>query len=34
VPGTCHAGDVIFRAAMPEVFAATVADIHRFVAGL
>ncbi|MCO1654038.1 alpha/beta hydrolase fold domain-containing protein [Pseudonocardia humida] len=34
VPGTCHAGDVIFRAAMPEVFAATMADIHGFVSGL
>jgi len=34
VPGTCHAGDVIFRAAMPEVFAATIGDIHRFVSGL
>jgi acetyl esterase len=34
VPGTCHAGDVIFRAAMPEVFAATIGDIHRFASGL
>jgi acetyl esterase/lipase len=34
VPGTCHAGDLLFRAAMPEVFAATMADVHRFVSGL
>lgn len=34
VLGTCHAGDMIFRAAMPDVFAATVSDIHRFAAGL
>jgi acetyl esterase len=34
VLGVCHAGDVIFRAAMPDVFAAAVADVHRFAAGL
>jgi acetyl esterase/lipase len=32
VLGVCHAGDVIFRAAMPDVFAATIADVHRFAA--
>ena len=30
VNGTCHAGDVIFRAAMPEVYQATVRDINGF----
>lgn len=30
VNGTCHAGDCIFRAAMPEVFAATQRDIASF----
>lgn len=30
VNGTCHAGDVIFRAAMPDVYAATVRDIKGF----
>ncbi len=30
VNGTCHAGDVIFRRAMPEVYAATVRDIKGF----
>ncbi|MGD9704529.1 MAG: alpha/beta hydrolase fold domain-containing protein [Acidimicrobiia bacterium] len=30
VNGTCHAGDLIFRAAMPDVFAATVRDIRGF----
>jgi hypothetical protein len=34
VNGTCHAGDAIFRVAMPEVYAATVRDITGFVAGL
>jgi acetyl esterase len=32
VASVCHAGDVIFRAAMPDVYAATVSDIHRFAA--
>jgi hypothetical protein len=31
-PEICHAGDVIFRAAIPDVYAATVSDIHRFAA--
>ncbi len=30
VNGTCHAGDVIFRRALPEVFGATVRDIKGF----
>ena len=30
VNGTCHAGDMIFAAAMPDVFAATVRDIKGF----
>jgi acetyl esterase/lipase len=30
VNGTCHAGDCIFRGAMPEVFFATVRDISGF----
>ncbi len=30
VNGTCHAGDLIFRKALPEVFAATVRDIKGF----
>jgi acetyl esterase len=30
VLGVVHAGDVIFRGAMPDVYAATVADVHRF----
>ena len=30
VNGTCHAGDVIFAAAMPDVFAATVRDVKGF----
>jgi len=30
VNGTCHAGDLIFSAAMPEVFAATIRDIKGF----
>jgi hypothetical protein len=30
VNGTCHAGDLIFEAAMPEVTAATVRDIKAF----
>lgn len=30
VNGTCHAGDMIFRQAMPEVYAATVRDIKGF----
>lgn len=30
VNGTCHAGDCLFRAAMPEVYAATIRDISGF----
>lgn len=30
VNGTCHAGDCIFRGAMPEVYAATIRDIKGF----
>jgi hypothetical protein len=30
VNGTCHAGDGLFRAAMPDVYAATVRDIKGF----
>jgi acetyl esterase/lipase len=34
VNGTCHAGDLLFRAAMPDVFAATIRDVHGFCASL
>jgi acetyl esterase/lipase len=30
VNGTCHAGDCIFEAALPEVFSATIRDIKGF----
>jgi hypothetical protein len=30
VNGTCHAGDMIFRKALPEVYAATQRDIKGF----
>jgi acetyl esterase/lipase len=30
VNGTCHAGDMIFRAAMPDVYRATIRDIKAF----
>jgi acetyl esterase/lipase len=30
VVGTCHAGDLLFPALMPEVFAASVRDISGF----
>jgi acetyl esterase len=30
----CHAGDVIFRRAMPDLYAATVHDVQRFAARL
>ena len=30
VNGTCHAGDCIFRAAMPDVYYATIRDISSF----
>jgi acetyl esterase len=34
VNGTCHAGDMIFEAAMPEVTAATIRDIRGFAGSL
>lgn len=34
VTGTCHAGDLIFRVAMPEIFDATVDDITAFATSL
>ena len=33
VPGACHAADLMFRAAAPDMYAATVADVHDFAAG-
>lgn len=33
VAGACHAGDIMFRAAAPDMYLATVADVHRFAAG-
>lgn len=30
VNGTCHAGDLLFGDAMPDVFAATIRDIKGF----
>ena len=34
VNGTCHAGDMIFAEAMPDVYAATVRDIKGFAESL
>jgi acetyl esterase/lipase len=34
VNGTCHAGDVLFRAALPDVYAASVRDVRGFVASV
>lgn len=34
VTGTCHAGDLIFRTAMPEVFEATINDLTAFARSL
>jgi acetyl esterase/lipase len=34
VNGTCHAGDLLFQAAMPDVFSATIRDVHGFCASL
>jgi acetyl esterase/lipase len=34
VNGTCHAGDCLFRAAIPDVYAATIRDIHGFASSL
>jgi len=30
VLGACHAGDLMFRAAIPDMYAATIQDLHRF----
>jgi len=30
VNGTCHAGDCLFRDAMPEVYLGTIRDINSF----
>ncbi len=32
VAGACHAGDIMFRAAAPDMYLATVEDVHRFAA--
>jgi hypothetical protein len=32
VNGTVHAGDVFFRSAIPDVYAATIRDIRGFAA--
>lgn len=34
VPGTCHAADVAFRAAIPDVYASTIRDINGFARSL
>jgi acetyl esterase/lipase len=34
VNGTCHAGDLLFRKALPEVYAATIRDIKGFASSL
>lgn len=34
VNGTCHAGDLLFRKVMPEVYAASVADVGAFARSL
>ena len=34
VNGTTHAGDLLFRGAMPDVYAATIRDIKGFADGL
>lgn len=34
VHGTCHAGDCLFRDAMPDVYLSTVRDIHGFASSL
>ncbi|WP_369215342.1 alpha/beta hydrolase fold domain-containing protein [Streptomyces flavofungini] len=34
VAGTGHAGDLMFRAAVPAMYEATVQSVHRFAAGL
>ena len=30
VLGACHAADMMFRAAIPDIYAATIQDVHRF----
>jgi len=32
VLGACHAGDLLFRGAIPDMYAATIQDVHRFAA--
>ncbi len=34
VPGACHGADLMFRAAAPDMYLATINDVHRFAAGL
>ncbi|MDN5749221.1 MAG: alpha/beta hydrolase [Pseudonocardia sp.] len=34
VAGACHAGDLMLRAAAPDLYRATVESVHRFAAGL
>ena len=34
VAGTCHAGDLLFPKAMPDVFAASVASVVQFARSL
>lgn len=34
VAGTCHAGDLMLRTAIPEMYDETVESVHRFAAGL
>ncbi len=33
VPGACHAADLMFRAAAPDLYQATVTDLSCFAAG-
>lgn len=34
VPGACHGADLMFRAAAPDMYLATIEDVHRFAAAL
>jgi hypothetical protein len=34
VAGTCHGGDLLFGAAMPDVFAASIRDVSGFAQSL
>ncbi|MEU7476400.1 alpha/beta hydrolase fold domain-containing protein [Lentzea sp. NPDC042327] len=34
VAGLCHAGELLFREAVPELYAEVVGSVHRFAAGL